>query len=144
MAKVVAAMSAILWEMASCLPMGLPHCTRSEDHSRQVLRHCLAVPTEPLGIDRRPSLSVVRAIFRPRPSLPMRFPFGIFTSVKERTALARARKPMKWQRCSTLTPFQPVSTTKAEILRVLASVAMTTSSSAMVPLVHHSLEPFRT
>ena len=73
------------------------------------------MPTEPLGIDSRPSLRVVRAIFSPRPSSPIRFSAGTRTSVKLITALARARRPMKWQRCSTLTPGQSASTTKALI-----------------------------
>ena len=36
MAKVCAAMDEILWAMASCLPTGLPHCTRSPAHLRQI------------------------------------------------------------------------------------------------------------
>ena len=90
MAKVVAAMSAILWAMASCLPTGRPHCTRSAAHLRQISRQSLAVPTEPFGIERRPSLRVVRAILRPLPSSPIRFSAGTRTFLKLITALARA------------------------------------------------------
>ena len=57
---------------------------------------------------------------------------------------------MKWQRCLTLTPGQAVSTMKAVICRFSLPFttfdgvrAITTSSSAFVPLVHHSFSPFR-
>ena len=63
--------------------------------------------------------------------------------MKRITAFASARRPMKWQRCSTTTPGQSVSTTKALILRVWGSIAITTSSFASVPFVVHSLVPFR-
>ena len=96
-----AAMSAIMCATASCLPTGRPHCTRSFAHLRTIARHDLAMPTELLGIERRPSLSVVSAILSPRPSAPIRFSAGTRTSLKLMTALASARRPMKWQRCST-------------------------------------------
>ncbi len=57
---------------------------------------------------------------------------------------------MKWQRYFTLTPGQLVSTMNAVICRfslpftTLDGVrAITTRSSAFVPLVHHSFSPFR-
>src|SRR2546426_4220634 len=57
---------------------------------------------------------------------------------------------MKWQRCAPSTPGHAVSTTKAVICRRsfppanLDGVrAITTISSALVPLVHHSFSPFR-
>src|SRR2546427_9945924 len=57
---------------------------------------------------------------------------------------------MKWQRCTTSTPGQLVSTMKAVICRfsfpfvTLDGVrAITTISSALVPLVHHSFSPLR-
>src|SRR2546429_8375196 len=58
---------------------------------------------------------------------------------------------MKWQRCSTFTPGHAVSTMNAVICRfsfpftTLDGVrAITTSSSALVPLVHHSFSPLST
>src|SRR2546425_11257555 len=55
---------------------------------------------------------------------------------------------MKWQRCSTFTPGHAVSTMNAVICRfslpftTLDGVrAITTSNSALVPLVHHSFSP---
>src|ERR1044072_1835405 len=136
-------MSAILWVIASWRPTGLPHCTRSLLQRRQICSASLAAPTEPLGIERRPSLRVVSAILSPCPSLPMRLPAGIRTAVKLMTALASAFKPMKRQRYSTLTPAIAVSTTKALIFLVLGSRAITTNSFASVPLVHQSLRPLR-
>src|SRR5256714_14572320 len=57
---------------------------------------------------------------------------------------------MKWQRCSPFAPGQAVPTMNAVICRfsfpftVLDGVrAITTISSALVPLVHHSFSPFR-
>src|SRR2546430_1175278 len=61
-----------------------------------------------------------------------------------------AFRPMKWQRCSTFTPGHAVSTMNAVICRfslpftTLDGVrAITTSNSALVPLVHHSFSPFK-
>src|SRR5438046_8700074 len=58
---------------------------------------------------------------------------------------------MKWQRCSTFTPGHAVSTMNAVICRfsfpftTLDGVrAITTRSSALVPLVHHSFSPLST
>src|SRR6267142_348547 len=57
---------------------------------------------------------------------------------------------MKWQRCTTSTPGHSISTMNAVIcffslpLIILDGVrAITTSSSALVPFVHHSFSPFR-
>jgi hypothetical protein len=127
-AKVVAAMSAIMWETASCFPTGRPHCTRSLAQTRQISRQVLTVPTELLGMERRPSFKVVRAILRPRPSAPIRFSTGTRTSLKLITALASARRPMKCERRSTFTPGQEVSTTNALIRRVPGCTAITTRS----------------
>jgi hypothetical protein len=84
---------------------------------------------------------VVRAILSPLPSWPIRFSAGTRTFLKLMTALASARRPMKWQRCSTLTPGMSVSTTKALIFLFLGSAAITTRSLARVPLVHQSFSP---
>ncbi len=143
MAKARVAMSVIMWATASCLPTGLPHCTRSLAHLRTISRQALAVPTEVFGIESRPSFRVVRAILRPRPSDPIRFSAGTRTFVKLITALASAFSPMKWQRCSTFTPGHAVSTTNALILRVFGSTAITTSSLARVPFVHQSFRRSR-
>ena len=53
-----------------------------------------------------------------------------------------ALSPMKWSRLTTSTPGQSASTMKALIF--LPVRAMTTISSAMVPLVHQSFSPLRT
>ena len=57
---------------------------------------------------------------------------------------------MKWQRYTTSTPGQSISTMNAVICffslppTIFEGVrAITTSSSALVPLVHHSFSPFR-
>src|SRR5207244_4128838 len=57
---------------------------------------------------------------------------------------------MKWQRCTTATPGQSASTMNAVICRfslpfttVDGVRAITTISSALVPLVHHSFSPFK-
>ena len=89
-------------------------------------------------------LSVVSAILRPRPSLPMRFSTGTFTFVKRIAAFARARRPMNRQRCVTSTPSQSASTTNALMAFVFGFLAMTTRSSAIVPFVHQSFEPLMT
>ncbi len=67
-AKVVAAMKEILEPTASWSATGLPHCSRTADHSRAIFRHHLPAATQEAGRESRPVLSVVRAIFRPWPS----------------------------------------------------------------------------
>ena len=47
---------------------------------------------------------VERAIFRPMPSLPIRFSFGTKTSSSRVTEFSMPRNPMNWLRCSTVTP----------------------------------------
>ena len=100
----VAAMKAIFCATASCWPTGLPHCTRSLDHSRAILVDSLATPRQIAGSARRPVLSVVRAILRPWPSLPITFSAGTKTSSSSVTEFSIPRRPMNWLRCSTLTP----------------------------------------
>ena len=53
-----------------------------------------------------------------------------------------ALSPMKWSRCTTSTPGQSVSTMNAVIFFGPVR-AITTISSAMVPLVHQSFSPLR-
>ena len=95
MANALAAMSAILWAIASCLPTGTPHWTRAFDHLRQTSSSSLTPPLVPAGKVRRPVFSVTRAILRPMPSPPIRFCLGILTLVKLITALPSALRPMK-------------------------------------------------
>src|SRR5680860_1192996 len=61
-ANVVAAIYASLVATASCRPTCWPHCTRSADHSRAILRASLPPPAQIAGIDSRPVLRVVNAI----------------------------------------------------------------------------------
>ena len=63
--KALAAMKAIFWATASCLPTGWPHWTRSARHSRAIFVAHLLTPTQIAGSARRPVFSVVSAIFRP-------------------------------------------------------------------------------
>ena len=60
------------------------------------------------------------------------------------TPFSIAFRPMKWQRMTTSTPGHDFSTMKAEIFFVSGWRAMTTKSSAIVPLVHQSFSPSRT
>src|SRR6266849_3211129 len=94
-ANVVAAISAILLEIASCFQIGSPHCERTADHPLTISRQRLDDPTQAAGSERRPVLSVVSAILRPCPSPPIRFSLGTRTSWKEITPLASAFSPMK-------------------------------------------------
>ena len=98
------AMKAIFCATASCLPTGWPHWTRSAAHSRAILVAHLALPTQIAGSARRPVFSVERAIFRPWPSLPIRFSFGTKTSSSRVTEFSMPRRPMNALRCSTVTP----------------------------------------
>jgi hypothetical protein len=64
--------------------------------------------------------------------------------LKSITAFEIAFRPMKRQRCSTLTPGHSASTTKVLIFFVAGSMAMTTSSFASVPFVVQSFFPLST
>ena len=143
MAKALVARSATLTATASCLPIGTPHCTRALPHLRQSSRPALAIPAVVAGSVSRPVLRVTSATRRPSPSRPIRFSRGTFTSSKLITPLASALSPMKRLRCSTLTPSQSISTTKALMRLVFGLRAMTTISSASVPFVHQSFWPLR-
>ena len=83
------------------------------------------------------------ASFRPLPSPQIRFSFGTRTFVKRMTPFSIALSPMKWQRMTTSTPGEDVSTMNAVIFFVSGCRAMTTKSSAIVPLVHQSFSPLR-
>ena len=140
----VDAISASLCAIASCFPISWPHCERAAAHFRETSRRTFAPPTTAAGSDSRPVLSVVSAILSPRPSSPIRFSAGTFTSVNWMAAFASARSPMNRQRCVTSTPGHDLSTMNALIAFVRGFRAITTSSSAIVPFVHQSFEPFRT
>ena len=100
------------------------------------------------GSESRPVLSVVRAIFRPWPSSPIRLAAGTRTSWNLVTPFSRPRRPMNALRFSTVTPSALPSTTNAVIppRRPLpfGTRAMTTSRSATTPLVVHSFTPLST
>ena len=99
----------------------------------------------------RPVFSVISASLSPAPSFHRMFSRGTRTFVNRMIPFSIALSPMKWQRRTISTPGQSTSTMKAVICRfslpltILDGVrAITTRSSARVPLVHHSFSPFRT
>ena len=146
-ANVVAAMNEIFSATAPCCPTGRPHCTRSADHSRAIFRHHLPAAAHSAGIDSRPVLSVVSAILRPSPSRPSRFSAGTRTWWKRVTPFSMPLRPMNALRLSTVIPGESVSTTNAVMpprpFWCSGTRAITTTSSAMTPLVVHSFTPSR-
>ncbi|MDI2022259.1 hypothetical protein PJL18_02792 [Paenarthrobacter nicotinovorans] len=151
-AKVVAAMKAIFLPTASCLPTGRPHCVRALDHSREIFRLHFPAATQRPGMESRPVLRVVRAILSPWPSRPSRFAAGTRTWWKRVTPFSMPRRPMKAFRFSTVMPGESISTTKAEMPPLCSvpsgsvwagTLAMTTTSSAITPLVVQSFTPSR-
>ena len=144
-AYAVAAMKAIFPATASCCPTGRPHCTRSADHSRAIFSDHLPVAEHIAGIDSRPALSVVSAIFSPSPSLPSRFSTGTRTWCSRVSPFSMPRSPMKPLRRSTVMPGALPSTTNAVMPprppACFGTRAITTSSSATTPLVVHSFTP---
>src|SRR5258706_149408 len=66
-------MKEIFLATASCSPIGNPHCTRSPDHSLAIFMASFAAAAQLAGSESLPVFSVVRAIFRPWPSAPIRF-----------------------------------------------------------------------
>ena len=64
-------------------------------------------------------LSVIERELEPLPSPQSMFSAGTRTLVKRMTPFSIALRPMKWQRCTTSTPGQSVSTMKArDLLRL--------------------------
>ena len=102
--KAVPAMKASFSATASCLPTGWPHWTRSAANSRATLVAHFDTPTQMAGSARRPVFSVVRAIFRPWPSLPIRFSFGTKTSSSSVCEFSMPRRPMNSLRFSMVMP----------------------------------------
>ena len=97
-------MNAFFCATASCLPTGLPHWTRSVDHSRAIFVAHLDCPTQIAGSARRPVFSVDSAILSPQPSLPIRFSFGTKTFSSWVTEFSIPLRPMNAFRCRTVTP----------------------------------------
>src|SRR5215469_16119497 len=97
-------MNAIFLETASCSPTGRPHCTRSLDHSLEIFSASFPAAAQLAGSDSRPVFSVVRAIFSPWPSLPMRLVAGTTTSWNRVSPFSRPRRPMNSFRRSTVIP----------------------------------------
>ena len=128
--------------MASCFPIGWPHCTRSAAHRRTISSARLAPATAEAGRVSRPVLRVISASLSPLPSPQSTFSTGTLTLVKRMMPFSSALSPMKCSRWTTSTPGQSVSTMNAVIFFGPVR-AMTTISSAIVPLVHQSFSPFR-
>src|SRR5437879_12637168 len=80
--------------MASCWPMGRPHCTRSAAQRREISRQRLPAATEEMGRVRRPVFNVINASFSPLPSPHSTFSFGTLTFVKRMTPLSSDFNPM--------------------------------------------------
>ena len=90
-------------------------------------------------------LSVVSAILRPLPSPPITFSLGTKTSSKRVTEFSMPRRPMNSLRCSTVMPSRSHGQMKAVMPPLWPSdfgtTAMTTTTSAIAPLVAHSFVP---
>ena len=148
-ANVLAAMVPSFWAMASCLPTGAPHWTRSAAHCRHDRRAPFAPTAQNAGMDSRPVFRVMRASLSPRPSPQSRLSLGTLTLWKRITPLDRPLSPRNVQTCPTSTPSHAVSTINALIgfrprTPSRAGVrTMTTMMSARGPLVHQSFSPFR-
>ena len=147
-ANVKPAMKAIFSATASCLPMGMPHWTRSLAQSLTILSESFEDDAQMAGSDRRPVLSVCRATFSPRPSPPTTSSAGTRTFSNRVTPFSMPRSPMNWLRWSTFTPGAWASTMKAVMPPRCPSergtLAITTSRSAMTPLVVQSFWPLMT
>ncbi len=88
---------------------------------------------------------MLKAILSPQPSLPIRFSAGTKTSVSSVTEFSIPFSPMNALRCRTFTPGVSQGRMKALIPPLRPSDfgtrAITTTTSAITPLVAHSLVP---
>ena len=76
MAKISAVIRPIFCAMASCFPIGWPHCTRSAAQRRTISSARLAPATAEAGSVSRPVLRVISASLRPLPSPQRTFSTG--------------------------------------------------------------------
>ncbi len=134
--------------MAWCLPIGTPHCTRSLIQRSSSLMMSFAPPVLDAGRPKRPVFSVVNAIRRPSPGLPIMFSFGTLTLLNFSTPFAIPFSPRKSHLCSTSKPSMLPSTMNVVIcMRSFpftifpGMFAITTRMSAAVPFVIHSFVP---
>ena len=86
-ARVFAAMEPSFCAIASCWPIGRPHCTRSAAQRRAISRQRFPAATEEIGNVSRPVFSVMSASFNPLPSPHSTFSLGTRTLVKRITPL---------------------------------------------------------
>src|SRR6266487_3810776 len=77
----------IFCAIASCWPIGRPHCTRSAAQRRETSRQRLPAATDEMGSVRRPVFSVIRASFNPLPSPHRTLSRGTRTFLNEITPL---------------------------------------------------------
>ena len=138
-------MSASICATASCWPTGLPHWTRSAAKRRATWRHHL--PARRAGRRQREAAGVERdeRELEALALAPEQVLLRHAHAVKRISAFSMPRRPMNSRRCTISTPGVSVSTMKALIGPGLPSLpgvrAITTSSSAIEPLVHHSFSP---
>ena len=88
---------------------------------------------------------VLSAILSPSPSRAIRFSSGTYTSLRTVTEFSIPRSPMNALRCTTVIPSVLYGSTNALIpprwSSLFATFAITTTMSATVPFVAHSLRP---
>ncbi len=143
-AKISAAMRPIFWAIGVVLadrlaPLHPLGCPSARDLAAPAWRR----PTADAGSVSRPVFSVMSASLRPLPSPQSTFSSGTLTFVKRMMPFSMPLSPMKWSRWTTSTPGQSTSTMNAVIFFGPVR-AITTISSATVPLVHQSFSPFST
>ena len=84
--------------------------------------------------------SVVSATLSPWPTRPITFSPGTKTSSNVVTEFSIPRRPMNALRCATVTPSLSYGSTNA-VIPPSGTFAITTTMSAIAPLVAHSFVP---
>ena len=114
-ANVSAAMRPIFCAIASCLPIGWPHCTRSFGPASARSRAALADAGAARRQREAPRVQRDERELQPLALAPEQVLAGTFTFVKRITPFSMPLSPMKRQRWTTSTPGLAVSTMNAVI-----------------------------
>src|SRR6266700_2936737 len=144
-ASISVAMSASFHCMAWNSLMAWPNCLRCLEYLSAASYAPCAIPSPSAAMEMRPPSSTRMASTNPLPSMPSKASSGTQQSSKTSSEVSLARSPSLFSFLPGRNPLAPFSTTNADspcVCAVLSVTAITTLTSAYVPLVMNVLVPF--
>nr|GFC37825.1 hypothetical protein [Tanacetum cinerariifolium] len=131
--------------MAWCLAISTPKALRSLAYLMLSSSEPEAIPRACAAMPIRPPASTCMANLKPKPSAPMRFSLGTFTSLKSSEHVSEPRMPSLFSLGPCWKPGMSLSTISTLMPRDFSSGlvwAITRYTEAVVPLVIQFLVPF--